>query len=201
MKKKVLHIALLSLVLASALLVSSCAKDDGTLDGSDTSDASDEAYDGVLSNFTSEDMEGNAVDRSIFDGKKLTMVNIWATFCSPCIREMPELAELNEEYAERGVQVVGIVVDLLDSKGEIDPELFADAEEIIDATGADYIHIVPSTSLIAAKLRYVYSVPETIFVDEHGNQVGGSYTGAKSKEQWAAIIDSLLLTLEESGAS
>ena len=41
------------------------------------------------------DLDGNEVDSSIFADYDLTMINIWATFCNPCLSEMPELAELS----------------------------------------------------------------------------------------------------------
>ena len=40
------------------------------------------------------DFDGNEVDKSLFEGHRPTMVNIWATFCNPCLSEMPELGEL-----------------------------------------------------------------------------------------------------------
>lgn len=199
MKNKPISYALLTLLLSTVILFSSCANTGGEGDKK-VGGTSGGDYSGVLSNFTSEDVNGNAVDRSVFSGKKLTMVNIWATFCSPCIREMPELGELNREYAAKGVQVIGIVADITDRKGNISEPLLADAKEIIKATNADYLHIVPSASLVQSKLRYVSSVPETIFVDEYGRQVGKSYVGARSKEDWSKIIDLLLEQIAD-GAS
>ena len=47
--------------------------------------------------FTATDLKGAAVTSEIFSKNKVTMLNIWGTFCGPCIREMPDLAKLNEE--------------------------------------------------------------------------------------------------------
>ena len=58
------------------------------------------------------------------------MVNIWATFCSPCIREMPELAELNEAYGDN-FQVIGIVVDAADENGNLFSKQYTEALSII----------------------------------------------------------------------
>ncbi len=88
----------------------------------------------------------------------MTMVNIWATFCGPCIEEMPDLGELNKEYADQGFQIVGIPVDTMNQGGEISGEMVDTANEIIDQTKADYLHILPSDSLNDAKLSQVYSV-------------------------------------------
>lgn len=147
---------------------------------------------GVLSSFQSVDINNNPVDQRIFSGKKLTMVNIWATFCGPCLREMPDLGALAKEYADQGFQIVGIPVDILNSSGEPNANMVSTARDIISQTGADYLHILPSQSLIEAKLSQVSSVPETIFVDENGNQVGKSYIGSRTKDKWEAIIKDLL---------
>ncbi len=150
------------------------------------------ATDGILSDFTTTDIDGNKVDASVLKGKKLTMVNIWATFCGPCINEMPDLGKISEEYADKGFQIIGIPVDVVDYYGNIDESQVELAKEIIDETGAAYLHILPSVSLNQAKLNQVTSVPETIFVDENGNQVGESYIGSRSMAQWKEIIDGLM---------
>lgn len=147
---------------------------------------------GILNSFTAEDLEGNEVDQSIFADHDLTMVNIWATFCSPCLKEMPELGELNAEYADKGFQVVGIVIDVLNQDGSFNDEMVQTAKDAVELTGASYPHLLPSSDLIMYKLQFVSAVPETIFIDKDGNQVGESYLGARSKDQWAEIIDGLL---------
>lgn len=149
------------------------------------------ASDGVLSAFKATDISGSPVDASIFSGKKLTMVNIWATFCGPCLSEMPELGELNTKYASEGFQIVGIVIDAVGSDGAAIPEMVDTAKEIISKTGADYLHILPSDDL-GDLLGQVSAVPTTIFVDESGNQVGEQYVGAMSGDEWASVIESLL---------
>ena len=132
------------------------------------------------------------MDAGIFSGYKLTMVNVWATFCGPCIREMPDLGALHAEYADSGFQIVGIVADVVDLDGNFMPDMVDTAVEIIDATGADYLHLLPSDSLNEALLKNAVYVPTTIFVDEQGNQVGDMLVGSRAKEEWAEIIDELL---------
>ena len=146
---------------------------------------------GILSAFSSTDIAGNPVDETIFSGKKLTMVNIWATFCGPCIKEMPDLGVLNTEYAGEGFQIVGIVIDVIGSDGAIAQDMVDLAREIADMTGADYTHILPSQDLAELLEQAVY-VPTTIFVDENGHQFGEPYVGSMSREDWAMTIESLL---------
>lgn len=145
----------------------------------------------LFDNFSTMDIQGNIVDQKIFADHKLTMVNIWATFCSPCIQEMPDLATLNKAFG-KDFQVVGIVIDTADRNGNIIAGKKQEALSIIDETGADYLHLLPSISLNKAYLSNVQSVPQTVFVDSAGRQVGKTYIGAKSYGQWKNIIADLL---------
>ena len=187
--KKIL--ALILSVIMFALIFTSCGKSEAenelTSVGGEITQNS-----GILSDFTTTDIDGNTVNQSVFKGKKLTMVNIWATFCGPCINEMPDLGKISEEYADKGFQIIGIPVDVVDYYGNIDESQVELAKDIIDETGAVYLHLLPSASLNQAKLSQVTSVPETIFVDENGNQVGESYIGSRSMAQWKEIIDGLM---------
>lgn len=153
---------------------------------------SSETGDGVLASFSAMDIDNNIVSQDIFAASELTMVNIWGTFCSPCVEEMPILAEFHQEYADQGFQVVGIIIDAVDRNLAVKQNKLADARKIIDLTGAGYTHLLPSKSLNTALLSDIQSVPYTIFVNSEGYQVGESYPGAKSEQEWKVIIDALL---------
>ncbi len=141
---------------------------------------------GILSNFESWDIYGNTVTQDVLKGKKLTMVNIWGTFCSPCINEMPGLGEIHREYASKGFQVLGIITDLHSQ------EAYYAAEEIIKSTNASYTHIAVSEDILPVFDNLPSSVPITFFVDENGVQVGEIYIGARDKQAWLQIVDSVL---------
>ena len=145
----------------------------------------------LLGNFSAVDIEGNIVDETVLSGHKLTMVNVWATYCGPCIAEMPALSELNSAWGE-DFQIIGVVMDAADRNLKELPEVKAKAVEIIGQTGADYLHLLPSSSLVSSILADITAVPTTYFVDENGNQVGEVYIGSKSKAQWQKIISGLL---------
>ncbi len=193
--KKVISIILAILMLLT-LTACSDKQDEPTqtqVSSNEVSTDESKEHSGVLSSFTSVDLDGKPVSEKIFKGHKITMVNIWATFCGPCVYEMPFIQEISESYADKGVQVVGIVCDVtLLPDGSYSQSLLQSAKDIVEETGVKYTNILPSEDLNRAKLDQVYSVPETIFVDEYGNQIGTAYVGSKSYEDWAAIIDSLL---------
>lgn len=205
MKRK--SAAILAAALGMSLLLSACAQPESapsltpsaspSASAPQPSDSADaQSTGGILSAFSAEDLDGNALDQSILEGHTLTMVNVWATFCTPCISEMPELGELAEEYADKGVQIVGLVSDVLDSDGSVSETQLDTAREIVAATSANYTHIVPSIDLYYGLLYQITSVPTTFFVDETGAQVGYAYLGARDKAEWSTIIDEMLAEVD-----
>ncbi len=142
--------------------------------------------------FTATDMKGATVTSDIFAKNKVTILNIWGTFCGPCIREMPDLAKLNEANKAKGVEVVGIVIDILDRKGNVDPRVKSSGEAIISQTGANYTHIIPNMTMMTGLLKNIQAVPTTIFVDSNGRQIGEAYLGSRSQKDWQKIIDEIL---------
>jgi len=60
--------------------------------------------------FTLSDSNGAPVSASNFEGD-VWLVNFWATWCAPCVEEMPMLSRLQQEYAGQGVKIVGIALD------------------------------------------------------------------------------------------
>ena len=142
--------------------------------------------------FSAKDINNKNITSEIFEDAELTMINIWGTFCGPCIKEMPDLAQLNKNNENKGFQIIGIVIDAVNRKGLPDSKQMDAAKKIVKQTGADYIHIVPDTKLLNGILQNVFAVPTTIFVDKNGNQVGKTYTGSRSLADWQKIVDSLI---------
>ena len=155
-------------------------------------DATADASAGAYGSFETTDLAGNVVSADVFADHKLTMINVWATYCSPCLQEMPELGELSKEYEDKGVQIIGIPIDTLEQDGTWSQSQVANAASLASQTGADYLHILPSQDLIQAGLSDIYAVPTTFFVDGSGNVTGDTYMGSKSKKEWEKIIDQTL---------
>ena len=67
-------------------------------------------------NFTLSKLAGQALHLSDYRGK-VVLLNFWASFCSPCLEEMPALEALWQDYREQGFVVLAVAVD----RGSIDP--------------------------------------------------------------------------------
>lgn len=140
----------------------------------ETDSASEQADSGAkMPSFTATDLNGNTVTESIFSEKDLTVVNIWGTFCGPCVGEMPELGTWAQEMPDN-VQLIGLVIDVADEEDTEHRDL---AVSIMEKAGADFTQIIANQDF-ADILKDIYGVPTTIFVDKEGNIVGDSIIGA-----------------------
>lgn len=157
-----------------------------------------EEKDGTLSSFATYALNGMPVDEEVFAGAKLTMVSTWSADCAPCLEAMPALGQLSADYADRGVQVIGLVADISqESDGSYPQSQIDTARTLASEAGADYLHLLPSADLRQARPVETDSIPETFFVDRSGHVVGETYEGPRSASAWGEIIDSLLLDIEE----
>lgn len=189
---KKLFTAITAMIIGIIMLTSCSSAPDASSHASATKPPVKSSSNGEFAKFTAIDIDGNTVTQDILKGHKLTMINIWGTFCEPCRQEMPLLGEINREYADKGLQVIGIITDAGDRNGNVNEKTVTTAKDIISQTKADYLHILPGPDLYNIKLKNVMSIPETIFTDENGNLVGKSYMGMRSKSSWTKIIDGML---------
>jgi thiol-disulfide isomerase/thioredoxin len=122
--------------------------------------------------FTHRDLTGNEVSAKDFDGAPL-LINFWATWCKPCVEEMPMLSRLRSELPETGIQVVGIALD--------DPER---ASAFVRDTGVDYPVLVGGTDVVLTGRRYGNRsgmLPFSVLVDHRGI-VRWTHLGALDRE-------------------
>lgn len=142
--------------------------------------------------FSMQDIAGQTYTQEMFADYDLTMVNVFTTWCSPCINEIPDLQKLWEEMKDQGVNVVGVVLDSIDSSGNADAEVVETAKVLAERTGAAYPFLIPDQSWLNGRLLGINAVPETFFVDKGGNIVGETYSGSRSLEEWKEIVDTEL---------
>lgn len=190
-------------LLAAVLLLFSlagCYQDYKPKSASGTDNGEDKTGSALsMGDFVTQDLDGNEkTGKDLFADYDITMVNVWASWCDPCKREIPDLQKLYENYADKKVGVVGILLDGYGVATQEPMESVINVGKIIlDDAGATYPVIIPDASLTNGILKGIDSVPVTFFVDSEGNAVGEAYLGAKDLEAWSAIVDKLL---EEHGS-
>ncbi len=142
--------------------------------------------------FEANTVEGEAWNSDKLADSKMTMINVWATYCNPCLSEMPDLGELAAEYEAETFQIIGVVSDVMEGDAADNVQY---ARDLIAETKADYPHLLLNESLYSSFVGAVTAVPTTFFVAQDGSMLG-YLTGAQSKENWKLLIDQLLAELE-----
>lgn len=83
---------------------------------------------GRIPDFKLKNLDNKTVAYSQVKGKKLTVIDFWATWCKPCVRAMPKLVKLHEQYKSEGVEFIGVNVDGTRNLSKVKP--FANALNI-----------------------------------------------------------------------
>ena len=141
-----------------------------------------------LSNLQTVDIDGKEFSGKDFSDYDLTMVNVFATWCSPCVQEIPDLAEIQKEMKDKGINIVGVVTDTVDQTGE-NQEALEKAKLIRERSKAGYPFLIPDKSNFNGRLSGIQAFPETFFVDKKGQIVGETYSGSHNKKAWLEIIE------------
>ena len=123
--------------------------------------------------FTLPDVEGRTRSLHEWDGKVIVL-NFWATWCPPCVREIPALQTLYETYRERGLVVVGVaidttqpVIDFIDPQGVEYPILIADRDgPALTQRYGNRLTVLPYTVVIDRQGRIVYRHRSEITFDQ-----------------------------------
>ena len=128
---------------------------------------------GSIVSFDTVDLDGTPISsKALFANNKVTMINIWATTCGPCIEEMPELEELNKEFQEKGGAIVGLVDDVWVNN----TKYLDEARAIVQDTGVTYLNLCAWEGY--DDVLNSVATPTTYFVDSQGRILGDPIMGA-----------------------
>ena len=162
------------------------SSDTSSSDTASSADVVDEAFWEKIMYYRVSDIDKREMRFGDIVGQnKVTMVNVWGTFCGPCISEMPDIQELYEQYKGKGFGVVGLTCDIMNGD-KIDKSALSDALDIKADIGITYPLLI-ETAELDAKFSTQY-VPATFFLDKNGKIIDEGYTGAQSKQEWESII-------------
>ena len=141
-----------------------------------------------LRKLSTKDINGKDFTSKDFEKYDLTMVNVFATWCTACVKEIPDLVEVQNEMKSKGVNIVGVVTDTVDDNGK-NKEAIEKSKLIHEKTKASYPFLMPDKTNFNGRLNGIQAMPETFFVDSNGNIVGDTYSGAKSAKEWKQVIE------------
>lgn len=197
MKKRLLLIGCVLMMSTAAVACSSTnqsteAKQETTsMDSSQAQGSESVAQDASSSTkmpeFKTKTTEGEEITSDVFKKSKLTVVNLWGSWCQPCVEEIPELQKLYENMKDKGVNVIGVAQDG-------DTELDA-VKEIIAQDNVTYTNIIPDED--GPLKGFVMSsqlFPNTFLVDSEGNIVA-NITGGQDLEGFTKAVEDALAKL------
>jgi peroxiredoxin len=113
--------------------------------------------------FSLKDLRGGAVSLSSMRGK-VVLLNFWATWCPPCLSEMPSLNKLYLELRPRGFEVVAVS---LDKSAE-------NVGEYISKKGFKFLVLIDERNTVSKRYK-VFSTPTSFLIDRQGNIVERFY--------------------------
>ena len=174
----------------SGLLLAACASVSNSSESSPNSSSSAAFQTSVL-DFSVKDAEGNDVNLADYKGKKV-YINFWATWCGPCIREIPELEEVYQEYKDKEDYVFLSITSPNDAK-------FANANPVDESQelilskakqlGISYPVLFDTEDQATTKFA-VSAVPTHIFINSDGT-LKQTFAGQIQKAQLIQLLNEM----------
>lgn len=140
-----------ALVLAACALLAACAD----------SPAPPGAVGSAAPDYTARTLDGDSISLAALRGHAV-LLNVWATWCPPCRKEMPDLQALHEEFAPRGLRVIGVSIDAAGADDVV--------REFLGEYGITY-EIARDPDERITSLFPAPGVPITVLIDAEGTVV------------------------------
>jgi peroxiredoxin len=178
----ILRFLLLAVLVAGA----GCRRDDGGVarvespKSGATADTSNLPRLGAAPDWQLTRLDGTVMRAEELRGK-VVVVDFWATWCGPCIKEIPGYIEMQRAHADRGLVIVGISLDQGGPAG---------VQRFVERHGVNY-PIVMGDAAVAEAFGGVQSIPTTFLIDRQG-QIRDRKVGAMEREEYEPLVTSLL---------
>ena len=122
------------------------------------------------------------------------LLDFWASWCSPCLADIPALKEIYSKYHGRGFEIVGMNSETL-GQGQIDPDFLRDTEsrarEIVRTREVPWTQATTATSVpVAVRVFGVNSLPSKVLIDRDGRVIGRVKTTSELDELLTKLLNS-----------
>lgn len=140
-----------------------------------------------VTNFRLKNLDNRMVSYQELKGEQFTVIDFWATWCKPCVKSIPKLVEISDEFSSKGVQFIGISID--------GPRNLAKVKPFAKSLGVNYPILLDVNSEVMARLQ-VRAVP-TLLIVNNENEIVYFHEGYKSGEEEEIREKLLQLTTNE----
>lgn len=134
----------------------------------------------LAADFTLSDASGRPVTLSEFRGK-VVLLNFWATWCVPCTAEIPLLVGFEQQYHDRGFEVLGVALD---------EDGWKSVKPFLEAKHVNY-PVMIADDTIARAYGGLEAVPMTLIIDKSG-RIAATHVGICKENECEADIQALL---------
>lgn len=131
--------------------------------------------------FTLNNPAGEAVSLSSFQGKYV-LIDFWASWCQPCMIEMPNVIEQYQTYNDKGFEIIGVSLDQTKDAWV----------KTIEAQKMDWTHVWDMEQGAQGEVANSYGVtgiPHTVLLDKEGKIIAKNLRGPALKEKLAELLD------------
>lgn len=138
--------------------------------------------------FSGVDLKGNRITEDLLKDYDLIIINKWGTYCNPCIKEMPDIQKVQDEFKDKKVKVIGVIS--IESEKDVKP-ISDTATEIIKARKVNYLNILPNKKLNKQLKKFEF-VPVTLFVKPDGTILNTYIPGTSDYDHLKRITEAIL---------
>jgi thiol-disulfide isomerase/thioredoxin len=114
---------------------------------------------------------------------KVVVLDFWATWCGPCIMEIPTLVKMYDDYRSKGLELLGLSVEVNDNR----PKEFFD--QFISAHKINYP--IGLANMDTLKNYGISPIPATFFIDKSG-RIALSFVGVRPEGDFIGAVEKLL---------
>lgn len=118
------------------------------------------SFHGLAPDFELPALDGSSLRLSQYKGKKVVLLDFWATFCAPCLAAMPHLEQMYLKYRSQGLEIVGVSID--------GPESIAQVRAEVAKMGISFPVLLDQETRAVSLYNPRTSAPYSVLIDRNG---------------------------------